>query len=223
MVMPVKSTLCLTRIFASVVFVCFFGACAAGNNIKISDRDLFALKSISIDPAVEVPELPWVHGLNTKALAASFFGGLGGGIGEVIGSKEAGKMLKAYLNQHKINISEIVLKSFKEKIKQNKLFEIQDNSSVKLKLKIINYGFVRAGAFDYGNAEPKVAITAALISDETNIMWRKYDYSGSPDLKVYQFQELLKEPDLVAESLSEASDNVADKLLSGLESASPNP
>jgi hypothetical protein len=67
-----------------------------------------------------------------------------------------------------------------------------------------------------------VNITAALISDGNDIIWKKYDYSGSSGVTVHEFKELLKEPDLVAISLSEASDVVADKLLADLESASPN-
>jgi hypothetical protein len=220
--MVAKSTLSLLRIIASIVFVCFLGGCAAGNNVKISDQDLSAIKSISIDPVVEVPEVPWVHGLSFKGLAGSLFGGLTGGIGAVLSEKENGKMLQQYLRHHNIQISEIALESFKKKIEQKRLFKIHDNGSIKLKLKIILYGFSRAEAFGYGKAIPKVNITAALISEGTNAIWRKYDYSGSSGVTVYQFPELLKEPHLVAKSLSEASDVVADKLLSDLESATPN-
>ena len=67
-----------------------------------------------------------------------------------------------------------------------------------------------------------MTITAGLISEGTDVILRKYDYSGSSGLIVYQFSELLKEADLVAKSLSETSDVVADKLLSELEPASRN-
>lgn len=213
--MTAKSTLGLIKIIASIVFVCFFGACAAGNNIKITDQDLSAIKSISIDPVVEVPEMPYVHALNLKGL-------WGGGIAAAIGNMQDSEMLKQYLNDHNIKISEIVLKSFENKIEQKKLFKIQDNGSIKLKLKINIYGFKRAGAFAYGKAQPTVATTAALISEGANILWRKYDYTGTSGVTVYPFEELLKDPVLVEKSLSEASDVVADKLLSDLESASPN-
>ena len=161
-----------------------------------------------------------MHGLNFKGLSGSFFGGLGGGIGAVIGEKKDSKMLQQYLSYHNIKISEIVLNSFKKNIEQKKLFKIQDNGSVKLKLKIILYGFSRAGAFGYGEAKPNVNITATLISEGANTIWRKYDYSGSSGVTVYKFPELLEKPDLVTRSLSEASDVVVDKLLSNLKSVS---
>ncbi len=206
-----KSALCLIRIIASIFFMSFFIACAAGTNIKISKHDLVAIESISIDPDVEVPKIPYVQGQNMNK-----YGWLGG-IGAATGANKDSEIFQKYLDDNNIKMSEIVLERFQDAINQKGLFKINDNNPIKLKLKVGVYGFGVAGVFDHSNVEPLLNITATLIANKTNIIWRKRDYIGTSDVTAYPFEKLIKEPDLVIRLLSEATNVVAEKILSDLE------
>lgn len=202
----------LPRIVISILLVSFLFACAGGSNIVISKQDLVAIKSISINPDVVVPELPYVQGINMRR-----YGWLGG-IGAAAGAHADSKIFQSYLDDNKIEISEIVLNCFKDAIAQKELFKITDSHPIQLKLQVNTYGFGVAGVFDQDNVTPLINISASLISaDGTKTIWKKTDYIvSSSELTKYPIEQLIKEPDLTKRSLAEAAKIVTELIISEL-------
>ena len=95
---------------AALLFACAGGAAAQG-----AQPDLGSIKQVTIDSDVSQPEIPLIQSPgNFKAYM------IGGGIGAAIDQNEAGKAFREYMRRNNIDISKIVLESFKRVIEEDK-------------------------------------------------------------------------------------------------------
>ena len=108
----------LVKSFVLFSIVIFLVSCAGGGAVQISKQDLNTIESISIDPEIEQPDMPFIQGAgNFKAFL------IGGGIGAAAEQQEAGKIFKEYLDRNNIDISKIVYDEFKNAIIEKNILE----------------------------------------------------------------------------------------------------
>lgn len=196
---------------ASTAAVFLLAGCAGGGGVKIAKQDLVAIKKIAIDPEISQPEMPFIQGAdNLKAF-------LFGGVGAAIEQKEAGQVFKEYMARNNIDVTRIVADGFKKVIADDKLFALDNTSTVKLKLVINTYGFGKSSAFAGAERRPLINITASLTNG-TNVIWKKTEYiTNLSDLTTtYTFDQLAGNPQLTIKSLEQATAIVARQILADL-------
>jgi hypothetical protein len=203
---PVKS---LVLIFAIILL----SSCAGGGAVQISNQDLNTIGSVSIDPEIAQPEIPFIQGAgNFGAFLA------GGGIGASIEQQSAGKIFKEYLDRNNIDISKIVYDEFKKVIIEDNILPIKEDSDVKLKLTINGYGFGKSSAFSLSDRRPMLNVTASLINKDSETVWSMKDYitnlNSSTD--TYTYDQLAENPQLTEKSLKQVSTILARLMLSNL-------
>ena len=203
----------LVKSFVFFSIVIFLVSCAGGGAVQISKQELNTLVSISIDPEIKKPDMPFIQGAgNFKAFL------IGGGIGAAVEQQEAGKIFKDYLDRNNIDISKIVYDEFKNAIIEKNIFKITENSDAKLKLVINVYGFGKSSAFSFSDRRPMLNVTASLIKGDKETIWQKKDYitnlNGSTDM--YTYDQLAKNPQLTEKSLKQVSAMLAHLILADL-------
>ena len=195
----------------NLVAAAFLVFCCAGiSGAQTGKPDLS--KPIAIDPDIPQPEIPFIQGANNlKAFM------IGGGIGVAIEQTEAGKVFREYMNRNNIDISKIVLESFKRVIIEDKTLTLADNSETKLKLVINTYGFGHSRMFAGNDRRPLLNVTASLVNG-ANVIWSKRDFltNLSNLTDVYTFDQLAENPQLTVKSLEQISTVLARQILADL-------
>lgn len=199
-------------VLAAVAAVLLFG-CASYTGPKGAQAELDSIKRVAIDPHVPQPEIPLIQSPgNFKAFM------IGGGIGAAIDQQHAGKAFREYMRNNNIDISMIVLESFKRVIKEEKVFSLGAKPDATFKLVVNTYGFGVAG-FGGGDARrPLLNITALLVSKSGNVVWKRTDYitNFSKLTEAYTYDQLAEDPRLTIKSLAQVSVLLTHQILSDL-------
>jgi hypothetical protein len=193
---------------AALLFACAGGAAAQG-----TQPDLGSIKQVMIDADVSQPEIPLIQSPgNFKAYV------IGGGIGAAIDQNEAGKAFREYMRRNNIDISKIVLESFKRVIEEDKIFALGAPADARLKLAVNNYGFGVAGLFGGNARRPLMNITASLVSSGGNVVWKKTEFitNLSKTTEAYTYDQLAENPQLTLKSFEQASVLVSRQILADL-------
>jgi hypothetical protein len=181
-------------------------SCAGAGNAQ---QDLSAIKRITIDSEVTQPEIPLIQspgGFKAFMIA--------GGVGAAVDQQEAGKAFREYMRKNNIDVSKIVLESFRRAIQEDKIFVLADNSDAKLKLVINSYGFGASGFFGGPERKPLMNITASLVSGG-NVIWKKTEFltNLSSLTQAYTYDQLGQNPELTVKSLQQIADLVSRQIL----------
>ena len=188
---------CVRAILAAAIFTLFGWVSGA-----FAEVDLNPIRSIAIDPEIQQPEIPLIQSPgNFKAFL------IAGGIGAASDQAEAGKAFREYMRKKDIDISKIVLDSFKHVIEEDKPFALVADADATLKLAINSYGFGVAGLFGGDARRPLINITASLVSRNGDVVWKKTDFitNMSKLTEAYTYDQLAKDPQLTAKSFEQAS------------------
>jgi len=172
-----------------------------------------SIRQVVIDSEIPQPEIPLIQSPgNFKAFL------IGGGIGAAIDQTSAGKAFREYMRKNNIDISKIVLESFKRVIEEDKSFALGADADTKLKLAINSYGFGAAGFMGGSERRPLINITASLVSSAGNVVWKKTDYitNLSKLTQAYTYEQLAENPQLTIKSFEQASVLVSRQILAGL-------
>lgn len=194
----------------------FITACAGGN-VQITKEDRAAIDGVAIDKNVTLPEEPYIQGGNARI---AFL--LGGGIGVAAEGMSAGKAFKKYMEKNNIDLTKIVVASFKENIKKDNILTLRDDGAFKLKLKVNSFGYGESRFL--GLATPKVYrkplmnITATLVNAENKVVWEKTEYilPQSDKTTEYTFEDLAENPEKTTASLTEISRALAALIMDDL-------
>lgn len=205
----------LSRMRSGLAAVAFFlFVCAAGGaGAQGAQPDLSSIKRIAIDSEIPQPEIPLIQSPgNFKAFM------LGGGIGAAIDQQDAGKAFREYMRRNNIDISKIVFESFKRVIEEDKSFALGADPDARLKLAINSYGFGVAGLFGGNSRKPLINITASLVSNASNVVWKKTDYitNLSKLTDAYTYDQLAENPQLTIKSFEHVSTLLSRQILSDL-------
>ena len=175
--------------------------------------DLGSIKRVVIDAEIAQPEIPLIQSPgNFKAFL------IGGGIGAALDQTSAGKAFREYMRKNNIDISKIVLESFKRVIEEDKTLALGADADTKLKLAINSYGFGAAGFMGGNERKPLINITASLVSSTGKVVWKKTDYitNLSKLTQAYTYDQLAENPQLTIKSFEQASVLVSRQILAGL-------
>jgi hypothetical protein len=189
----------------------FLLGCAGDAGAQDAQASLSSIKRITIDSEIPQPEIPLIQSPgNFKAFM------LAGGIGAAVDQQSAGKAFREYMRKNNIDISKIVLESFKRVIEEDKTFALGANGDGKLKLAINSYGFGVAGLFGGDERRPLINITASLVSNDGNVVWKKTEYitNLSKLTEAYTYDQLAGNPQLVMKSFQQASVLVSRQIVS---------
>jgi hypothetical protein len=192
----------------ATVAIFLFSCAGAGN----AQQDLSSIKRVTIDSEVTQPEIPLIQSPgNFKAFM------IAGGIGAAVDQQEAGKAFREYMRKNNIDVSRIVLESFKRAVQEDKIFELADNSDARLKLVINTYGFGASGFFGGNERKPLLNVTASLVSNG-NVVWKKTDFitNLSSATTAYTYDQLGENPQLTIKSLDQISGLLSRQILSDL-------
>ena len=186
---------------------------ADGVGAQDAQRDPRSIKRIAIDSAIIQPEIPLIQSPgNFKAFM------LAGGIGAAIDQQDAGKAFREYMRKNNIDISTIVFESFKRVIEEDKTFALGADADARLKLAINSYGFGVAGFFGGDARRPLINITALLVSNAGDVVWKKTDYitNLSKLTEAYTYDQLAQNPQLTIKSFEQVSVLLSRQILSDL-------
>jgi len=103
-------------------------------------------------------------------------------------------------------------------ILEDNLFALTDASDTRLKLVINTYGFGQSGFFSGNERRPMINITASLVSNGTNVVWKKTDYitNLSKLTTAYTYDQLAENPQLTVKSFDQVSTLLSRQILSDL-------
>ena len=200
------------RLGFAVVAIFLLG-CAGAGNAQTAQQDPSSIRRITIDSEVSQPEIPLIQSPgNFKAFM------IGGGIGAAVDQKEAGKAFREYMRRNNIDISKIVLEAFKRAIQEGNILALTDSSDTKLKLVINTYGFGASGFFGGNERKPMLNVTASLVANGTNVVWKKTDFISnlSGSTTAYTYDQLGADPQLTVKSLEQVSALLSRQILSDL-------
>jgi hypothetical protein len=186
---------------------------ADGVGAQDAQRDPRSIKRIAIDSAITQPEIPLIQSPgNFKAYM------IAGGIGAAIDQQGAGKAFREYMRKNNIDISTIVFESFKRVIEEDKTFALEADPDARLKLAINSYGFGVAGLFGGDARRPLINITASLVSNAGDVVWKKTDYitNLSKLTEAYTYDQLAQSPQLTIKSFEQVSVLLSRQILSDL-------
>ena len=187
--------------------------CCDNAGAQGAQPDPGSIRQVVIDSEIPQPEIPLIQSPgNFKAFL------IGGGIGAALDQTSAGKAFREYMRKNNIDISKIVLESFKRVIEEDKTFALGVDAETKLKLAINSYGFGAAGFMGGNERKPLINITAALVSSTGKVVWKKTDYitNLSKLTQAYTYDQLAENPQLTIKSLEQASVLVSRQILAGL-------
>jgi len=193
--------------FAAVAFCALLHAAGA------AAQGVGSVKKISIDPEIPDPGIPLIQSPgNFKAYM------IGGGVGAAVDQQTAGKAFREYMRKNNIDISRIVVESFKRVIEEDKAFALGADADTKLKLAVNSYGFGVAGLFGGNERRPMLNVTASLVSSNGTALWKKTDFitNLSKLTQAYTYDQLAENPQLTVKSFEQASVLLSRQLLSGL-------
>jgi len=193
--------------FTAVAFCALLHAAGA------AAQGVGSVKKIAIDPEIPDPGIPLIQSPgNFKAYM------IGGGVGAAVDQQTAGKAFREYMRKNNIDISRIVVESFKRVIEEDKTFALGADADTKLKLAVNSYGFGVAGLFGGNERRPMLNVTASLVSSSGNVLWKKTDFitNLSKLTQAYTYDQLAENPQLTAKSFEQVSVLLSRQLLSGL-------
>ena len=179
----------------------------------LAQVDVNSIRRVAVDPEIRLPEIPLIQSPgNFKAFL------IAGGIGAAVDQAEAGKLFREYMRKNNIDISKIVLDSFKRTIQEDKPFALAEDADAMLKLAINTYGFGVAGFFGGDARRPLINITASLVFRDGNVVWEKTDYitNMSTLTKAYTYDQLAQDPQLTARSFEQAAVLVSRQIIADL-------
>ena len=186
---------------------------AGGAGAQGAPPELRAIKRIAIDSAIPQPEIPLIQSPgNFRAFM------IGGGIGAAVDQQDAGKPFREYMRKNDIDISKIVFESFKRVIEEDKTFALGADADARLKLMINSYGFGVAGFFGGDARKPLINITASLVSNAGDVVWKKTDYitNLSKLTEAYTYDQLAQTPQLTIKSFEQVSVLLSRQIFSDL-------
>jgi hypothetical protein len=193
----------------AAVAVFLFGCAGAAG----AQADLSSIRRIAIDSEVPQPEIPLIQSPgNFKAFM------IGGGVGAAVDQQAAGKAFREYMRKNNIDISNIVSESFKRVVEEDKIFALGADADARLKLTINSYGFGAAGFFGGNDRKPLINVTALLVANAGNVVWKKTDYitNLSKLTDAYTYDQLAENPQLTIKSFEQVSILLSRQILSDL-------
>jgi hypothetical protein len=190
-------------------------------NVRMSEESLSKIRSIEISTNVAIPDEPAVDG--EVDIASNLIQGLLTGASPPPSS--VGGQFGVYMDVHGIKIDQIVLRTFRQYLKEQGYYELREGADATLELAVLKYGFGMP-AFDItkNQRNPELIIRATLRSSDSTVLWSNGEFvmRGSSLTHAYPIQALLANLDLVEKSFEEASCVIAHLLLSELGPVRPS-
>ena len=190
--------------------------CAADGRSELSRRE--ALRTVSVNKSVVVPDHPWVMGNDYKA--ATFFVGSLGLLMAATGTTFEAQQFEQFLSRSGIDVGDIVRHEFATRLVEARVFPsvVPEQGEGRIALTIERYGLFSMGGSPLPLSEtmlwPVVIITATLSNKDGEVLWTNTASSASADGDVGELKlsEYLADPQRTRDALARAA-RVAAKVV----------
>jgi hypothetical protein len=197
-------------------------ACAGAPTVSMTAESRGAIKSVTLNPQVQIPPEMFYHGR-----AQSISAGVGGLVGAAIVQSMPQEPKEALLDTMKtkgISVDQILKAEFVRAVSAKSRLRISEGAGpqdAELSLAINAYGFGQTQGFS-ALLYPMLAVTATLRKRDGSIVWQKKDFVGplnSLNNQGYEYEQYMIDPELIRKVLTNVSSILSDLLVADLQGA----
>lgn len=205
---------------AFIAIVALLTGCAGGPTVKMTATDRAAIKTVTMNAP---PTLPAEMAFSGRAQS---FAAVGGVIGAALAANLADEPKAQLLQTMKangINLPSILKTEFLATAKSRGLLAHAESSAVAngdLTLTVNVYGFGQTQGFS-SLLYPLINVTATIKKPNGEIAWQRTDFAAplnSENKYGYEFEQYIKEPELLRKTLTNISGIVSRMLLDSFSS-----
>ncbi|MCE3605794.1 hypothetical protein LXA47_19615 [Massilia sp. P8910] len=191
-------------------------ACAGAPSITMNAGDRAAIKTVKINPAVQLPEKMYYQGRG-QALAM-----VAGPIGAVIGASAAAGpsgQLVAKMADSKISVPDILKTEFQRAAEGTGLTVVDPAaaSDAEVTLQVNAYGLSQSNGFS--SLYPMMNVSAVMKKSDGTIAWQKTDFASplnSDNKTGKEFDDYMQDPELLRNAMTTISSIVSKMLVDDL-------
>jgi len=188
--------------------------CAGQKTIKTEDRG--AIETVSVAPAVKVPNQPMVAG--SEAGLAILFGAVGGAIA-ADAEKTNGQSFSEFLRISGIDVGQIVREQFTETLKSHPFYgsRLTADGRCRLVLEVRAYGINKTNTFS-ANWVPNLNIHYLLLSPDGKVLAEDWAMTAMfSDRPTFTTEQMQANPQIVKQAFEKTASAVSAKLVKHME------
>jgi len=194
-------------------------ACAGAPTVSMKDSDRTAIRMVSIQPDVVLPEKMFISG---RAQAAGAVGGLLGAALASAAPIEPSSQIVDTMTTHDISLQKILKAEFAKagNAKGRMTFaEGAADADATVALTVNIYGFGQTQGFS-ALLYPLMNVSASMKRPDGTIVWQRTEFAGplnSENSAGYEFQQYLNDPEKLRQVLTNISGIVGRMLANDLQ------
>lgn len=206
-------------LLSSILVASVLAGCAGAPTKNMTAEDRAAVKTVKVNPTVEIAPTMFYHGPAQSAAA------IGGMIGAVIGAEAAkgpSGQIVAKLKENRISLPEILKTEFQRAASNSGTMIFSDNPATaegELTLAINVYGFGQTQGFS-PLLYPLMNVSATLKKKDGSIAWQKTDFAtpqNSENNLGHKYDDYMANPELLRNTLTNMSGIVSRMLVKDLQ------
>ncbi|MBC8402459.1 MAG: hypothetical protein H8E14_13300 [Candidatus Marinimicrobia bacterium] len=201
----------------SIIFVIsyLFTITGCAGSVALKQHTRASIKSVTISKDVRMP-----NEMFYQEIIEDYSGTLGANrpLAAERGRKDTKKIIKGVMDKSDVDIKKTVINKFSHQLKNSNLFDevlTECDSCPIFSLSVSVFGF--AGSSN--QLKPMLGITGMLTKPENSVLWKKYVYVSyyTKDTPSHTLEEYFKEPELIREAFTLASEIVANDMINHLQ------
>lgn len=204
------------KVALPIVMAVLLSACASNPSTTMSAGDRAAIKTVKINPAVQLPEKMFYHGRG-QSIAM-----VGGAIGGAIAAATAAgpsEQIVAKMSASKISVPDILKTEFKRATESTGLTVVDPAaaSDAEITLQVNVYGLGQSNGFS--SLYPMMNVSAVMKKNDGSIAWQKTDYASplnSDNKTGKEFDDYMGDPELLRNAMTTISSIVSKMLTDDL-------
>jgi hypothetical protein len=193
--------------FSCILVASVLAGCAGAPTQRMSVADRATIKTVTVNPEVQMPQAMFFHG---QAQSAAAVGGL---VGALVGAEMAkgpSEQIVAKLKEKQIVLPEIVKSEFQRAAAASGALAFADNAASadgELTFAVNVYGFGQTQGFS-PLLYPLMNVSATLKKKDGSIAWQKTEFAtphNSENTLGHKFDEYMANPELLRATLTNMS------------------
>ncbi|MEJ2792739.1 hypothetical protein WAE56_04935 [Iodobacter sp. LRB] len=203
---------------AALILATLLAGCAGGPTVRMSEADKANIKAVTMQAPPAIPADMFFHGRAQSFLSVG--GLLGAAMAESV-PKEPKEQLLETMKANGIDLSLIIKNEFFAASASRGLLTQADPGSMAqgdLSLTVNVYGFGQTQGFS-SLLFPLLNVTATIKKPNGEIAWQKTEFAAplnSENKYGYEFEQYIREPELLRKTLSNISGIVSRMLVDAL-------
>ena len=194
--------------------------CAGAPKIKMSKDDRESTKTIRIVSSVQMPSEMFFHG-RAQSCAMAMGGAVGAAVCGSQAAKEPKDQILDAMKANDISLPDIVRAEFRKSVTSRDLFTVAEGdqaADADLILAVNVYGLGQTQGFS-SLLYPLLNVSATLRKPDGTVVWQNTDFvtpQNSANTGGHEFQQYLRQPELLRATWANASQVVSGMLVDDL-------